>query len=183
MNGNISLREVSDEWLVVREMIPGIYNLSELQDAIATEAEKWRPLVFTNGCFDLLHVGHLRYLQVAKSLGRSLVVGLNSDRSVQTIKPNASKLPTRPIVPEMQRAELLSALKPVDAVVIFAETTATQLIEKLKPDIYVKGGDYRLETLPEAAIVQSYGGRIELIDIEIPTSTSGIIDRILQATR
>lgn len=162
-------------------MISGLYTLTELQQAIASSPELWRPLVFTNGCFDLLHVGHIRYLQVAKSLGRSLVIGLNSDRSVQTIKPNRPGLPQRPIVPEIQRAELLAALKPVDGVVIFHSSTAAQLIEALKPDIYVKGGDYRIETLPEAAVVQAYGGQVELVKIEIPTSTTGIIDRILQA--
>lgn len=162
-------------------MISGLYSLAQLQEAIASTPNQWRPLVFTNGCFDLLHVGHIRYLQVAKSLGRSLVVGLNSDRSVQTIKPNRPGMPQRPIIPEIQRAELLTALKPVDAVVIFPETTASQLITALKPDIYIKGGDYSLETLPEATVVQAYGGRIELIQIEIPTSTTGIINRILQA--
>lgn len=160
-------------------MIPGIYNLAELQQAIAEEPEHWRPLVFTNGCFDLIHAGHVRYLQVAKSLGRSLVVGLNGDRSVQTIKPPAPGAPPRPIVPEAQRAEVLAALKPVDGVVIFAETTATQLIKTLQPDIYVKGGDYRLETLPEATVVQAYGGQVKLIEIEIPSSTTAIIKRIL----
>ncbi|MCL1472941.1 adenylyltransferase/cytidyltransferase family protein [Argonema antarcticum] len=164
-------------------MIPNLYSLAELQETIAQDPQLWRPLVFTNGCFDLLHVGHLRYLQVAKSLGRSLIVGLNSDRSVQTIKPHTPGHPQRPLVPDIQRAELLAALKPVDGVVIFDQTTATQLIETLKPDLYVKGGDYRIETLPEAPIVQAYGGRIELIKIEIPTSTTGIINRILQAVK
>ena len=164
-------------------MIPGLYTLSELQFAIANAPAQWRPLVFTNGCFDLLHVGHLRYLQVAKSLGRSLIVGLNSDQSVQSIKPHPPGFPARPIVPENQRAELLVGLKPVDGVVIFTETTATQLLSALKPDIYVKGGDYGIETLPEAPTVQGYGGRIELIQIEIPTSTTGTIRRILEGAR
>ena len=160
-----------------------IYHLSELESAIASSESQWRPLVFTNGCFDLLHVGHVRYLTVAKSLGRSLVVGLNSDRSVQTIKPTLPGFPSRPIVPEQQRAELLAALKPVDAVVIFSSPTATPLVEALKPDIYVKGGDYRIETLPEAAAVLAYGGKIELVQIEIPTSTTAIVNRILHDVR
>jgi len=160
-------------------MIPGLYTLSELKQTIETSPENWRPLVLTNGCFDLLHAGHVRYLQVAKSLGRSLIVGLNSDWSVQTIKPQSQGLPSRPIVPESQRAEVLVALKPVDGVVIFNEATACQLVESLRPDIYVKGGDYQIETLPEAQIVQSYGGRVELVSIEIPSSTSAIIQRIL----
>ncbi|HEY9707086.1 MAG TPA: D-glycero-beta-D-manno-heptose 1-phosphate adenylyltransferase [Oculatellaceae cyanobacterium] len=159
--------------------MPGIYSLSELQQAIARTPDQWRPLVFTNGCFDLLHVGHVRYLQTAKSLGRSLVVGLNSDRSVKTIKPNPSGLPPRPLVPETQRAEILAALKPVDGVVIFHQTTATRLIQALQPDVYVKGGDYTQSTLPEAPIVQAYGGQIELVRVEVQTSTTALIDRIL----
>jgi rfaE bifunctional protein nucleotidyltransferase chain/domain len=139
--------------------------------------------VFTNGCFDLLHAGHVRYLQVAKSFGRALVVGLNSDRSVKTIKPHKPGFPARPLVPESQRAEVLVNLKPVDGVVIFSETTATQLIQALQPDVYVKGGDYSLSTLPEASVVQAYGGRIELVKVEVHTSTTALIDRILQAGR
>ena len=162
-------------------MIPGIYSLIELQKAITSNPDQWRPLVFTNGCFDLLHAGHVRYLQVAKSLGRSLVVGLNSDQSVKMIKPDKVGVPPRPLVPETQRAEVLAALKPVDGVVIFHETTATCLIQALQPDIYVKGGDYSRSTLPEAPVVQAYGGRIELVKVEVHTSTTTLINRILQA--
>lgn len=161
-------------------MILNAQSLTELQEAIATSETCWRPLVFTNGCFDLLHAGHIRYLQAAKSLGRSLVVGLNSDRSVQTLKPPQPGLPPRPIIPQEQRAEVLAALKPVDAAVIFEETTATSLINQLKPDIYVKGGDYTIETLPEAPAVLAIGGKISLIEVELPTSTTAIINHILQ---
>ncbi len=160
-------------------MSPPVYSLAALQATIAAAPDRWRPLVFTNGCFDLLHVGHLRYLQAARRLGQALVVGVNSDRSVRALKPAAPGYPPRPIVPEQQRAELLAALKPVDGVVLFAETTACQLITALQPEIYVKGGDYTLATLPERATLQAYGGQIELISIEIPTSTSAILDRIL----
>ncbi len=110
-------------------MIPGIYSLSQRQQAIAKKPEQWRPLVFTNGCFDLLYANHARYLQVAKSFGRSLIVGLNSDQSVKTIKPSQPGFPPRPLVPETQRAEVLATLKPVDGVVIFQETAATRLIQ------------------------------------------------------
>lgn len=164
-------------------MFPGLYTLDALTQTIAADPQRWRPLVFTNGCFDLLHAGHVRYLQIAKSLGQALVVGVNSDRSVQTIKPQAAGLPPRPIVPEQQRAEVLAALRAVDGVVIFAETTASEVIATLQPDIYAKGGDYRLETLPEAAIVQSYGGQVEFIQIEVPSSTSAIVHRILSASQ
>lgn len=161
-------------------MSAGIYDIQTLVEACAADQARWRPMVFTNGCFDLLHVGHVRYLAAAKALGRTLIVGLNSDISVRQIKPRRSGVPSRPIVPEMQRAEVLAALKPVDGVVIFDEPTAVTMIEALQPDIYVKGGDYKIETLPEAPSVQAYGGRIVLCDIEIPTSTSAIVDRILR---
>lgn len=180
------LTDVTDQLLpVTNSQFPNalmpIYSLSELQQAIAQNPEQWRPLVFTNGCFDLLHAGHVRYLQVAKSFGKALVVGLNSDRSIHQIKPNQPGYPTRPLVPESQRAEVLASLKPVDGIVIFNETTATDLIKALEPDIYVKGGDYTPATLPEAPTVHSYGGRIELVQVEIPTSTTALISRILQA--
>lgn len=159
----------------------GVYSLAQLQQAIAADPLRWRPLVFTNGCFDLIHAGHVRYLQSARQLGRSLVVGLNSDRSVRAIKPQAAGFPARPIVPEAERAEVLAALRSVDGVVIFSETTATELIAALQPEIYAKGGDYQVATLPEAPAVQAYGGRIELVNIEVPSSTSGIVQRILDA--
>lgn len=164
-------------------MISGLYSLDDLNRAIAAEPELWRPLVFTNGCFDLLHAGHIRYLQRAKALGRSLIVGLNSDRSVQQIKPPQPGQPPRPIVSELQRAEVLCALKAVDAVVIFNQPTATSLISSLQPDIYVKGGDYTRETLPEAPVVQAYGGYIELVKVEINCSTTAIVQRILSADK
>lgn len=161
--------------------VSGLYSLEALQQAIAADPSRWRPLVVTNGCFDLLHAGHVRYLGAARALGASLVVGLNSDRSVQQIKPAAAGMPPRPIVPEQQRGEVLAALRVVDGVVLFSEPTAADLVEALQPDIYVKGGDYSLDTLPEAAVVQAYGGRIELIKIEVPSSTTAIIERILAA--
>lgn len=158
----------------------GIYTLAELLRAIAHQPQQWRPLVFTNGCFDLIHGGHVRYLRAAKQLGRSLVVGLNSDQSVRALKPQRPGYPLRPIVPQTQRAEVLAALKPVDGVVIFSEPTATQLIETLRPDVYVKGGDYQIETLPEAATVQRYGGIIRLVPIEVAHSTTAIVTAILE---
>ena len=161
------------------KQISGLYNLTGLEQLINSQPTFWRPLVFTNGCFDLVHAGHIRYLWAAKSLGRSLVVGLNSDWSVQNLKPQKEGYPMRPIIPQIHRAEVLAALKPVDGVVIFNETTATKIIERLQPDLYVKGGDYSIETLPEASRVKDYGGKISLIQIEVPTSTTAIIDSIL----
>jgi rfaE bifunctional protein nucleotidyltransferase chain/domain len=156
-----------------------IYSIAQLKTEIENNRDRWRPLVFTNGCFDLLHPGHVRYLQAAKALGKSLVVGLNSDASVRKIKPPQPGKPDRPIITAEHRAEVLAALKPVDAVVIFDEPTASNLISVLQPDIYVKGGDYAIVTLPEAPTVQAYGGQIRLIQVELPTSTTAIVQKIL----
>ncbi|MCS6814763.1 MAG: adenylyltransferase/cytidyltransferase family protein [Cyanobacteria bacterium] len=162
-------------------MIPELYTLDALCQLVTQNPDAWRPMVFTCGCFDLIHAGHVRYLRSAKLLGRSLVVGLNTDASVRALKPQKLGNLTRPITPEMQRAEVIAGLKPVDAVVMFAELTATSVIQALQPDIYAKGGDYRVETLPEAPAVLAYGGKIELIAIELPTSTTGIVKKIAEA--
>jgi D-glycero-beta-D-manno-heptose 1-phosphate adenylyltransferase len=156
-----------------------IYSIEQLQTEIDNNRDRWRPLVFTNGCFDLLHPGHVRYLQGAKALGKSLVVGLNSDASVRKIKPPQPGKPDRPIVIAEHRGEVLAALRAVDGVVIFDEPTASNLISVLRPDIYVKGGDYAIENLPEAPTVQAYGGKIQLIRVEVPTSTTAIVQKIL----
>lgn len=129
--------------------------------------------VFTNGCFDLMHVGHLRYLQAARALGDRLVIGLNSDASVQRLKGE-----TRPILPEDERAELLAGLGCVDFVTIFDEPTADPLLALLKPQIYAKGGDYTPETLPEAPTVRAYGGEIRIIPFVPGRSTTSLIERI-----
>jgi rfaE bifunctional protein nucleotidyltransferase chain/domain len=138
-------------------------------------------LVFTNGHFDLLHVGHILYLQRARALGEALFVGLNSDESTVALKG-----PKRPLVPQADRAQVLAALECVDAVIIFNELTAHTLIEALKPEIYAKGGDYALTPdhpgapLPEAPLVQSYGGHIELIPYRTGSSTTELINCILE---
>ena len=132
-----------------------------------------KKIVFTNGCFDILHVGHVRYLQAAKDFGDVLIVGLNTDISVKKLKGDS-----RPINNESDRAEVLLALKSVNHVVLFGEQTAENLIAEIKPDIYVKGGDYTLETLPEAKIVQSYGGRVEFIPMVAGRSTTNVINKI-----
>ena len=130
-------------------------------------------IVFTNGCFDILHAGHVRYLAEARAFGDCLVLGLNSDVSVRGLKG-----PDRPINSEADRAEVLGALRSVDYVVIFDDPTAEPLISKVRPDVYVKGGDYTLETLPEAKIVQSYGGRVEFIRMVEGRSTTNVIEKI-----
>ncbi len=130
-------------------------------------------LVFTNGHFDLLHVGHLDYLEKARALGDALFVGVNGDRSSERLKGSG-----RPIVPADERARLLAALIPVTAAIIFEQDTADELIEALKPDIYVKGGDYHDKPLPERPLVESYGGQIVLIDFLAGHSTSDLIRKI-----
>ncbi len=130
-------------------------------------------IVFTNGCFDILHAGHVRYLEKARSFGDCLVLGLNTDASVR-----GNKGPSRPINSELDRAEVVGALKSVDYVVLFGEKTAETIIAKVRPDVYVKGGDYTLETLPEAKIVQNYGGRVEFVQMVAGRSTTNVIKKI-----
>ncbi len=130
-------------------------------------------LVFTNGCFDLLHVGHVRSLAEAKGLGDVLIVGLNSDGSVRRLKGEG-----HPLVPQEERAEVLAALEAVDYVVIFEEDTAERLLSLLQPHLYVKGGNYTLETLPEAPAVLCYGGEVRILFLAPGVSTSSLIDRL-----
>ena len=142
-----------------------------------------KTVVFTNGLFDLLHVGHLRYLRQARALGDVLIVGLNSDSSAREFKG-----PTHPIVPLNERAELLSALEPVDYVVVFDEPTAERLVDLLRPDIFVKGGDYAArrtdrsyEKVPaEARIVYGYGGKVKILPYLKGQSTSELVRKILK---
>ena len=130
-------------------------------------------VVFTNGCFDLLHPGHVAYLRAARSLGDALVVGLNSDASVRKLKG-----PTRPVVTEKDRAAVLGALEPVDAVVIFAEDTPVRLMRELEPAVYVKGGDYSMEDLPEAEVARGFGAEVRILSFEPGYSTSALIEKI-----
>ncbi len=144
-------------------------------------------MIFTNGCFDLLHLGHVRYLQAARALGDLLVVGVNSDASTRALKGAG-----RPLVPQEDRAEVLAALACVDYVTIFEEVTAVALVEALRPDVYVKGGDYAAPNaasqpdaihyarLPEAAPVLAYGGQVRLIPYLPGHSTTALIERIRQ---
>ena len=145
------------------------------------KAQQWRDalrnagksLVFTNGHFDLFHVGHLDYLEKARALGDALFVGLNGDASSARLKGRG-----RPLVPAQERARMLAALDPVDAVIIFDEDTADSLLSALQPEIYVKGGDYAHKVLPERPTVAAYGGRVELIDFLPGHSTSELIQKI-----
>lgn len=130
-------------------------------------------LVFTNGHFDLLHVGHLDYLEKARALGDALFLGLNGDESTTRLKGEG-----RPLVPAIERARLLAALMPVSGVIIFEADTADDLLRQLQPDIYVKGGDYAHKALPERPTVEAYGGRVALIDYLPDHSTTALIARI-----
>ena len=132
-----------------------------------------KKVVFTNGCFDILHVGHLRYLNEAKKQGDILIVGVNSDSSVRQLKGEG-----RPINNEIDRAEMLSRLKAVDFTVIFEELTPIETLEKLKPSIHVKGGDYDKNKLPETATVEKNGGEVRILSFVEGKSTTNIVKKI-----
>ncbi|MGL4687732.1 MAG: D-glycero-beta-D-manno-heptose 1-phosphate adenylyltransferase [Fusobacteriaceae bacterium] len=132
-----------------------------------------KKVVFTNGCFDILHVGHLRYMNEARNQGDMLIVGINSDASVKRLKGES-----RPINNERDRAEMLSGLKAVDFTVIFEEDTPMEIIEELKPSIHVKGGDYKKEDLPETAVVEKNGGEVRILSFVEGKSTTNIVNKI-----
>jgi len=146
--------------------------LTKSEDALKLRAGK--KLVFTNGVFDVLHAGHVQYLAQARALGELLIVGMNTDASVKRL----GKGDNRPIHSLEDRAAVLSALRSVDAVVSFDENTPEELIALLKPEIHVKGGDYRIEDLPEASIVQSYGGKVVILPTLEGRSTTGILKKL-----
>ena len=147
-------------------------------DAVAFAARlraEGRIVVFTNGVFDLLHPGHIRYLQEARALGSALIVGLNSDSSVRR-----NKGPDRPINPEGERAEVLAALACVDAVVMFGEDTPAEIVRAIQPDILVKGADWPADQIVGRDTVENRGGRVVRVELEQGYSTSSIIERIRQ---
>ncbi len=145
-------------------------NISEFVDKLHKAG---KTVVTTNGCFDILHVGHVRYLQKSKSFADYLIVLLNSDKSVKSIKGD-----DRPINNEMDRAEILVALNCVDFVVLFDEDSPAKLLDEIKPDVYTKGADYTMETLPERDIMIKNGTRVEFIDFVQGKSTTNIINKI-----
>lgn len=146
---------------------------SELPIYISALKAQKKSIVFTNGCFDILHIGHVHYLEAAKSLGDVLIIGLNTDKSVSDLKG-----PERPINQQDDRANVLSALRAVDVVVLFDESTPLSLISEIMPDILVKGGDYTLETIVGADIVLAHQGKVEIIPFVDGKSTSSIINKI-----
>ena len=165
----MSGKQRSEEKIVTEE---------QLKRRLQRERRAGRLIVWTNGVFDILHAGHVTYLERAATLGDVLVVGLNTDASVQL-----NKGPLRPIVPERERARLLAALACVDYVILYGDQWPVGLIGRLKPDIYAKGGDYTVETInqPERRLMEGLGGRIELLPGVPGLSTTHIIERILKA--
>lgn len=149
-----------------------VLKIDDIEKNLAALRTANKKIVFTNGCFDLLHVGHVRYLQEARALGDILVVGVNSDASVRILKG-----PTRPVQIENDRAEILAALGAVNFTVIFTEETPAKLIEKVRPDILVKGGDWDISTIVGAPFVQSYGGKVMSLQFVDGKSTTKIIEK------
>ena len=149
-------------------------------EMLATELNRRRDqgarIVSTNGVFDLLHVGHLRYLQAARRCGDLLVVGVNSDTCTRVLKG-----PSRPFVPEEERAELLAGLNCVDYVTLFDDPTPVRLLEVIRPDLHVKGGDYRIDSMPETAVVRQHGGDVITVEFVPDHSSTGLIERIAAA--
>ena len=146
----------------------------QLLDRLGALRAGGKRIVFTNGCFDLMHVGHVRYLQAARALGDLLVVGVNSDLSVRSL----NKAPDRPIVPEGQRAEVMAALGCVDVVVIFPEPDPHALIAAVQPDVLVKGGDWSVDRIVGRDIVEARGGTVRTIPLVPGLSTTALIHRI-----
>jgi D-glycero-beta-D-manno-heptose 1-phosphate adenylyltransferase len=150
-----------------------ILNRSELVDRVTAARTNGLRIVFANGCFDVPHVGHVRYLEAAKALGDLLIVGINSDEQARRLKGA-----DRPLVPQDQRAEIISAIEAVDLVTIFSEPTVTELLLALKPDIHAKGTDYSEESVPERDVVRSYGGRVAIVGDPKDHSSSEMIEKL-----
>jgi rfaE bifunctional protein nucleotidyltransferase chain/domain len=150
-----------------------VVSRAELVARVQADRAQKKTIAFANGAFDLLHVGHIRYLEGAKKEGDRLVVAINSDASVRGLKG-----PNRPVLSEADRAELVAALRAVDYVVIFDEPTVTPLLELLQPDVHCKGTDYTVDTVPERETVRAYGGRIAIVGDPKDHSTSHLLSRL-----
>ena len=147
----------------------------KIEEFIEELKKQGKKIVFTNGVFDILHVGHLTYLEEAKTFGDILIVGINSDSSVKVNKGDK-----RPINSEEDRAKMIIGLKPVDYAVIFDEKTPIEIIAKIKPNVHIKGGDYKKDDLPETSIVELNGGVVEILSFIDNKSTTGVIEKILE---
>ena len=148
-------------------------SLAELTARVTAWRREGKRIVLANGCFDLLHVGHVRYLQAAREQGDVLIVGVNGDAAVRELKG-----PGRPVMPDVERAEILAALACVDAVVIFHERTVETLLWTLRPEVHAKGTDYRPETVPERDIVRAYGGQVVIVGDPKDHSTSNLLQQL-----
>jgi D-beta-D-heptose 7-phosphate kinase/D-beta-D-heptose 1-phosphate adenosyltransferase len=152
-----------------------IYSREKLKKIIDRLRKEGKKIVFTNGCFDILHVGHTRYLEEARKQGDVLVIGLNSDDSVRSLKGQK-----RPVIPENERADVVAALESVDFVTIFPELTPLELIEYLKPDVLVKGGDWKEEQVVGRKSIEKWGGRVIIIPEIKGSSTTNVIEKIIE---
>ena len=150
-----------------------IVERSDLIAIVEVERGEGKRIVFANGCFDVLHVGHVRYLEAAKALGDLLIVGINSDEQTRRLKGAG-----RPLLPQEQRAEIISSIEAVDFVTIFEEPTVEQLLLALKPDIHAKGTDYKEDSVPERDVVRSFGGRVAIVGDAKDHSSSQMIERL-----
>lgn len=154
-----------------------VIHWAELKKLLSRSRAEGKVIVSTNGVFDVLHVGHIRYLQTSRCMGDILVAAINSDESVRRLKG-----PARPFVTELERAEILAALSCVDFVTIFDQDTPIEVLDAIRPDIHTKGGDYNIESMPETQLVRGYGGRIELIPYVAGRSSSRLAERIKAAS-
>jgi D-beta-D-heptose 7-phosphate kinase/D-beta-D-heptose 1-phosphate adenosyltransferase len=152
-----------------------VVSVKRLIANLKARGKRGKKVVFTNGCFDIIHAGHVRYLKKARALGDILVVGLNSDASTRAIKGKG-----RPIMPEKERAEVLSALSSVDFVVLFEDPTPIRLIEAIRPDVLVKGADWKSGKIVGEDVVKSYGGRVSRIRLVKGKSTTNIINKVVR---
>ena len=150
-----------------------IVDRNTLIDRVSSARQKGSTIVLANGCFDVLHAGHVRYLEAAKVIGDFLVVGVNSDAQVAALKGNG-----RPLLPEAERAEIVASLAAVDVVTVFDEPTVTELLLAIKPDVHAKGTDYTEQTVPERDVVRSFGGRVAIVGDPKDHSTSEMIRRV-----
>ena len=155
-----------------------VLSRSRAVELVARLRHSGKTVAFTNGVFDLLHPGHVRYLETARSLGDALIVGVNADASVRR-----NKGPSRPVTPEGERAEVLAALASVDAVVIFPEHTPAEIVRALQPDVLVKGADWPADQIVGRDTVEARGGRVVLVPVEAGHSTTTIVERVRQASR
>lgn len=167
------MKNPSDELLPYAHSL--ILDRNRLVARVAIARRNGATVVLANGCFDILHVGHIRYLEGARALGDLLVVAVNSDEQVRSIKGEG-----RPHLPELERAELVAALRAVDVVTIFPEPTVEALIRVLKPDVHAKGTDYTEDTVPERDVVRSYGGRVAIVGDPKDHSTSDLIGKVVR---